>query len=107
LTYLKNLPDFDISVEAADATDKAAMNEVVKRIVMERPLGGCILMTLQLEDGLFINLTDREFNEVVKNKVESWHTLEAVCNIGSLDFVVGFSSAAALAGSPGQSNYTT
>lgn len=104
LTYLRTLPELSLTIEAVDATDSGAMAALVAR--QEKPIGGCVLMTLQLVDKLFINQTDDDFNPVVANKLESWKILESVLDLSSLDFVVGFSSVSGLGGIPGQSNYT-
>lgn len=63
-------------------------------------------MTLVLSDGLFINQTEDSIRRVVNAKWGSLTTLDTIVPIQTLDFFVSFSSATALFGNHGQSNYT-
>jgi acyl transferase domain-containing protein/acyl-CoA synthetase (AMP-forming)/AMP-acid ligase II/aryl carrier-like protein len=69
------------------------------------PLRGVIHTAGVLDDGVLMNLDWGRFASVMAPKVAgSWNLHAATQNL-DLDFFVLFSSAAALLGSPGQSNY--
>lgn len=58
-----------------------------------------------LRDGTLANQTPEQFREVLAPKLQGAWNLHALSEDIALDFFVGFSSAASLIGSPGQSNY--
>ena len=60
---------------------------------------------MQLCDKMFVDQSEGDFSTVVENKVGSFRTISSTVDISSLDFVVAFSSIAALTGTGGQSNY--
>jgi len=101
---LEQLPDLSLSLEAVDAGDHNATARVIKSI--EKPIGGCFLMSLVLSDKAFLNQTEDDFEKVFEAKTTAFRNLEHALDIASLDFFVSFSSVAALFGSAGQSNYT-
>lgn len=102
--YLERLPDLSLSLEAVDASDYAATAELIKSL--QKPIGGCFLMSLVLSDKSFANQTDDDFERVFEAKTAAFQNLAHAVDISSFDFFVSFSSVAALFGSAGQSNYT-
>jgi KR domain len=103
--YLKNLKDLDLRVEAADAASFEATGAVVKSI--DQPIGGCLLMTLVLSDGLFMRHTEETYRKVFDAKVKAVQALNAAIPIEMLDFFVFFSSITTILGNNGQGNYTS
>ncbi|MEL7328226.1 MAG: SDR family NAD(P)-dependent oxidoreductase [Cyanobacteria bacterium J06559_1] len=97
-----------VDVKQADVTDLAAMDTALADIAQsQHPLKGVIHAAGTLADGLIEQLTWEQFEQVLSPKVAgAWnlHTLTQDCE---LDFFLLFSSAAALLGSPGQSNHAT
>lgn len=63
-------------------------------------------MSLVLSDKSFANQTDDDFERVFEAKTAAFQNLAHAADISSFDFLVSFSSVAALFGSAGQSNYT-
>lgn len=103
--YLKSLADLDLRVEAADAGSFEATEAVIKSIKL--PIGGCLLMTLVLSDGLFMRHTEETYRTVFDAKVKAVEALNAAIPIESLDFFVFFSSITTILGNNGQGNYTS
>lgn len=103
--YLKSLKDLDLRVESADAgscTDTAAVIQSIKI-----PIGGCLLTTLVLSDGLFMRHTEESYRKVFDAKVKAVEALNAAVPIENLDFFVYFSSITTILGNNGQGNYTS
>ncbi|KAJ7877965.1 acyl transferase domain-containing protein [Mycena olivaceomarginata] len=75
--YLQGLENLDISLKAVDATSTASMTEFFSSIDAE--VGGCIILTAVLADGLFPTLGDSEF-------------ASGVIETSSLEFIIAFSS---------------
>lgn len=103
LAYLESREGVDIRVERCDALSAADTSALIKSI--PEPIGGCFLMTLILEDGLFMRQTQESFERVCATKLKALQTFTAVKPIEELDFFVSFSSAVAIVGNGGQSNY--
>ena len=104
VAYLEKRHDFILRIEACDATSSFATSQLVQGL--EKPLGGAILMSLVLSDGLFASQTDAGFKKVMDAKWGALSTFNDVRPIKDLDFFVSFSSAASVLGIAGQSNYT-
>lgn len=104
LRYLERLPDLTLTLEAVDASDYEGTQKLIKSL--QKPLGGCFLMSLVLSDKAFINQTEDDFERVFEAKTVALQNLVRSTDMTSLDFLVSFSSVAALFGSAGQSNYT-
>ena len=103
LCYLQGLHDVTVCIKAADAASTEDMSIVAKNI--DRPLGGCMLMTGLFSDGMFASHTKESFERPFASKTGAFIALESVVNLASLDFLVAFSSASGLFGNPGQTNY--
>lgn len=70
------------------------------------PIGGVALGAMVLFDASFRNMTLDAWQTVCRPKVQSTIHLEKLLHDVDLDFLIYFSSMAAVAGNPGQSNYT-
>ncbi|KAF8508000.1 hypothetical protein JB92DRAFT_3121331 [Gautieria morchelliformis] len=103
--YMEWLPDLSLSLEAVDASDYEATARLVQSL--QRPIGGCFLMSLVLSDKSFANQTSDDFRKVFAAKTVAFGNLARATDISAFDFFVSFSSVAALFGSAGQSNYTS
>lgn len=64
-------------------------------------------MTTSITDGLFLNLTEQDFQSVRKATTGVLDALENCLKIEDLEFLVGFSSVSATFGNAGQSNYSS
>jgi myxalamid-type polyketide synthase MxaE and MxaD len=95
-----------IVVARADVADRAQLAAVIADIDLTMPpLRGVIHAAGVLDDGMALQLDRDRFWGVLTPKVlGAWH-LHALTATRKLDFLVLFSSAAAILGSPGQSNY--
>lgn len=103
VSYLEKRPDFVLRIEACDATSSLATSRLLRSI--EKPVGGAILMSLVLSDGLFSSQTEAGFKKVMDAKWGALSTFNNVRPIEDLDFFVSFSSVASMLGNAGQSNY--
>ena len=103
IAYMEKCNDLTIRVEACDATSEPGMRRLIDSI--KEPLGGCLLMTLVLSDGLFASQTEDSIRRVVNAKWDSLKTLNMIAPIQTLDFCISLSSINALMGNLGQSNY--
>lgn len=70
------------------------------------PVGGVIQGAMILADGLFADTTLDRFQRALQPKVTGSYNLDLVFSKQHLDFFIMFSSLTAVAGNPGQSNYT-
>jgi KR domain len=103
--YMERLPDLALSLEAVDASEYEATARLIRSL--QKPIGGCFLMSLVLSDKSFANQTSNDFKKVFAAKTAAFENLARAVDISAFDFFVSFSSVAALFGSAGQSNYTT
>ncbi|KAL6298494.1 putative polyketide synthase [Sparassis latifolia] len=103
ISYLKEQEHLHIRLEAVDATSVAAMQALIASL--RRPLGGCMILTAVLSDGLFQHLTESDFSTSFASKSGVLNVMKDTMDIETLDFVVAFSSASGLFGVEGQSNY--
>jgi len=95
----------EVEVVPADVADRAALARAVARAVALAPLGGVIHAAGLVDDGLVDRQTVERLHRVLAPKAEGALHLHALTRDRELDFFVLFSSAAALIGAPGQSNY--
>ncbi|MCX6047112.1 MAG: SDR family NAD(P)-dependent oxidoreductase, partial [Chloroflexi bacterium] len=94
-----------IHVWPADMANPEAVKALLDRCQTLAPLRGIVHAAGVLDDGILTEQTPDRFATVMQPKVNgAWH-LHALTQGLDLDFFVCFSSAAALLGSPGQSNY--
>ena len=104
VTYLEKRHDFVLRIEARDATSSLATSQLMQSL--EKPLGGAILMSMVISDGLFASQTEAGFKRVMDAKWGALSTFNDVQPIKNLDFFISFSSMAAVVGIAGQTNYT-
>ena len=94
-----------VEVVAADIADAGAVQSLLDQCTALGPLRGIIHGAGVLDDGVLTAQTAARLAAVLRPKVDgAWH-LHTLTQSLPLDFFVCFSSAAALVGSPGQSNY--
>ncbi|KAI0694299.1 ketoacyl-synt-domain-containing protein [Cerioporus squamosus] len=103
LAYLQSRNDLALNTVSVDATSSADMVALVG--ATSRPLGGCMLLSSIYADRVFGAHTEESFDSAFAPKVGAFQALEKAVPIDSLDFCVVFSSAAALVGNAGQTNY--
>ncbi|QCW80423.1 SDR family NAD(P)-dependent oxidoreductase [Streptomyces sp. S6] len=96
-----------VSYRRADATDPAALGEVVTAVRAEYgALHGVVHATIVLRDQTVATMTEDTFRAVLDAKTRTSVALHrALGAADGLDFVLFFSSAVALSGSAGQANY--
>jgi NADPH:quinone reductase-like Zn-dependent oxidoreductase/acyl carrier protein len=94
-----------IDVRAVDATDPAAVRDLVAAVTAERPLGGVFHMAMVLDDALIASLDAGRFAAVLDPKVKGVRALEAAVAGLPLDLFVVYSSLTVEIGNPGQANY--
>ncbi len=94
-----------ITTASVDVTDRAALKAILLSIPAEAPLKGILHAAGVLHDRSLLNQTYDSFVEVAGPKWLGAWNLHTLTQELPLDFFVLFSSAAALIGMPGQSNY--
>ncbi|MCB1810332.1 MAG: SDR family NAD(P)-dependent oxidoreductase [Candidatus Competibacteraceae bacterium] len=93
---------------ALDIVDSVAVTALIQRLVADsKPLRGIIHGAAVIEDGLLYQLDAEQIQRVIRPKVAgAWNLHTALQETGAdIDFLVSFSSIAAVLGSMGQSNY--
>lgn len=104
---IETLEELGATIRAAQADVTAA--EQVKQVLADcpqtLPLKGIIHAAGVLDDGALPQQTWARFAKVIAPKVQGAWTLHKLTHSYDLDFFVLFSSAAALLGATGQSNY--
>jgi NAD(P)-dependent dehydrogenase (short-subunit alcohol dehydrogenase family)/acyl carrier protein len=103
------------AIEAAGATVLALQGDIaeagaVQRVLdaiaaAGRPLRGIIHAAGVLDDGVLINQDWARFRQVLAPKLAGARHLDRLTRALPVDFFIGFSSAAALLGAPGQGSY--
>jgi acyl transferase domain-containing protein/NADPH:quinone reductase-like Zn-dependent oxidoreductase/short-subunit dehydrogenase/aryl carrier-like protein len=95
-----------VHVAQADVADAAQVSQLVSDLASSMPrLRGVVHAAGVVDDGLLSELDMDRFTKVMLPKVQgTWNLHQATAHL-ALDFFVGFSSGAALMGSPGQGNY--
>lgn len=95
-----------VMLEVADVTRAEDMTRVLARVRAEAPeLRGIVHAAGALDDAFVVNLTEDRCRAVVAPKALGAWTLHELTTDASLDFLVLFSSATAVLGSPGQAHY--
>ncbi|MEH2155515.1 SDR family NAD(P)-dependent oxidoreductase [Nostoc sp.] len=95
-----------ITIIRADITSAVDMEQLFSRFGIDLPaLRGVIHTAGVLDDGLLSNQNWQRYQNVMRSKVAGTLLLDRYTRNLSLDFFIGFSSAAVILGSPGQSSY--
>ncbi|KAG2743426.1 hypothetical protein P692DRAFT_201886592 [Suillus brevipes Sb2] len=76
-----------------------------KKAYLLNPLGGCMLLSVVLTDGLFSGLSTENFNTPFGPKIGAFDVLCHITDTNKLDLLISFSSVSALFGNAGQTNY--
>ncbi|MEM9137347.1 MAG: beta-ketoacyl reductase, partial [Cyanobacteria bacterium P01_F01_bin.42] len=98
----------NVTFAQADVTDKAELKTVLDAIAeSDCPLAGVLHCAGVLDDGAIAQMDAAQFQRVLAPKVTGAWNLHQLTLDHQLDFFVLFSSAAAMLGSPGQSNHAT
>ncbi|KAK0190671.1 hypothetical protein F5146DRAFT_1194907 [Armillaria mellea] len=104
LTYLLEIQDLELHLECCDASSVSDMQRLTSKFPGR--IGGCILLSVILEDRSYANHTLETYNRVFPAKTEAFTVLEKTLAIEQLEFLVTVSSAA-IFGSAGQTNYSS
>ncbi|KAK0461849.1 KR domain-containing protein [Desarmillaria tabescens] len=104
LTYLSEQQDLELRLECCDASSLSDMQRLMSNLPGR--IGGCILLSVILEDRSYVNHTSETYNRVFPAKTEAFTVLEKTIAIEQLEFLVTVSSAA-IFGSAGQTNYSS
>ncbi|KAK0453924.1 hypothetical protein EV421DRAFT_720319 [Armillaria borealis] len=104
LTYLSEIQDLELHLECCDASSVSDMQRLTSKLPGR--IGGCILLSVILEDRSYANHTLETYNRVFPAKTEAFTVLEKTLAIEQLEFLVTVSSAA-IFGSAGQTNYSS
>lgn len=95
-----------VSIVEADVADTAGLSATLSRLRARLPpIRGIVHAAGVLADSLLVHQSRRELREVLAPKVLGAWNLHLLTSADPLDFLVFFSSATALLGSPGQSNH--
>jgi acyl transferase domain-containing protein/NADPH:quinone reductase-like Zn-dependent oxidoreductase/acyl carrier protein len=91
------------SVAACDVSDRDQLAALIGGL--DRPLTGVVHAAGVLDDGVLATLTPRQFERVMRPKLDAAVHLHELTRDMELSAFILFSSVAALIGSPGQGNY--
>ncbi len=95
-----------VGVRTVDVADRPALRAVLEEIAAgPAPLRGVVHAAGILDDGVLRQQTAARFARVLAAKVGGAAGLDELTRAAELDFFLLFSSAAAVLGTPGQSNY--
>ena len=95
----------NVLIGQVDVADTRALAALLDRVRAERPIRGVFHAAGVLDDGMLADQTPERIARVMAPKVAGGWLLDELTRDDPLDFFVLFSSASALLGSPGQSNY--
>ncbi|MFD4322758.1 type I polyketide synthase, partial [Streptomyces sp. NPDC058548] len=97
----------DVSIEACDFADRAAVDRLLAAVPAAHPLTAVVHTAGVLDDGVIEALTPERLSTVLRPKADAlWNLHEATRELGTdLAAFVVFSSLSGSAGAPGQGNY--
>ncbi|KAF3392622.1 Polyketide synthase-nonribosomal peptide synthetase [Penicillium rolfsii] len=96
----------NVRVFATDITNRTSVHNTYRQITETMPsIGGVAQGAMVLQDTMFLDLDLARFNSVLQPKVQGSILLDELFSGDNLDFMVFFSSMAALTGNPGQAAY--
>lgn len=96
-----------VKILSNDLTDLAQTESLYQDICsVMPPIGGVALGAMVLVDATFRNMTPDDWQTACRPKVQGAIHLDKIFHHVDLDFFLCFSSLSAVAGNPGQSNYT-
>ncbi|MEV4211226.1 SDR family NAD(P)-dependent oxidoreductase [Micromonospora sp. NPDC049662] len=90
---------------AADVGDPVAVAESVVKLRSAAPLAGVVVAAGVIDDASLFRMTGEMIERVMRPKVAGAVSVAAAIEADPPDWVVYFSSAASVLGSPGQANY--
>ncbi|WP_344598786.1 SDR family NAD(P)-dependent oxidoreductase, partial [Streptomyces violaceusniger] len=94
-----------VSIQACDVSDRDALAAALDTVSAEHPVSGVVHAAGVLDDATVESLTTERLSAVLRAKVDAaWH-LHDLTRDRDLSLFVGYSSAAATLGSPGQGSY--
>ncbi|MGC1183171.1 MAG: SDR family NAD(P)-dependent oxidoreductase [Legionella sp.] len=100
------LKEIVITHYEVDASNYQQMERIIEEINdRSKPLKGVFHLAGIVQDGLIVNLNDKEMNSVLNAKMESALILHQLTKHIPLNMFVLFSSSASLLGARGQANY--
>ncbi len=92
--------------ETLDVTDAAAVQALISRLVRRHGrIAGIIQAAMVLDDGLIAGLEPARVSAVLAPKATGADNLDLATRTIDLEYFVGFSSASAMLGNPGQGAY--
>jgi hypothetical protein len=100
--YLARQPDLKLDLEAVDGTSQV---EMVRLLSSYKSIGGCIILSAAITDGLFSSMTENNFLLSMNAKVGVYETFSNIFDTSKLDFLVAFSSVTGTFGTGGQTSY--
>ncbi|MFF4377968.1 type I polyketide synthase, partial [Nocardiopsis dassonvillei] len=95
----------EVEIVACDASDRAALAEVIAAVPEKRPLTIVVHAAGVLDDGVLESMTPERLTPVLRAKVDSAWNLHELTRDHPVEEFVLFSSAAGVFGAAGQGNY--
>ena len=90
----------------SDITDRDSVYNTHRQILQAMPpIGGVAQGAMVLQDTMFLDLDVDRYDKVLKPKVNGSLLLDEIFSENTLDFMIFFSSMAAITGNPGQVAY--
>ncbi|PWY95188.1 putative polyketide synthase [Aspergillus sclerotioniger CBS 115572] len=96
-----------LEVLSADATDSSAVQEALESIRQVIPIRGCLNLAMILKNSPFSTMTDEQWDDVLRVKVDTTWNLHQHTLQDDLDFFIMFSSISSICGNRAQANYAT